>query len=68
MKKELKTIEAKYMDKVKTFTEDNIKTVWDASKTWNEMTKNDPDEAYLYKYPGVTTLYVKYNGVKLPIS
>jgi hypothetical protein len=64
----IETIEAHYMGKVKIFKEDEVKTIWDASKIWSEITKNDPDESYLYKYPGVSTLYVKYNSVKLPIS
>lgn len=63
-----KTVTVKYMDKTQDFTIDDIKTIWDPSKTWTEATKDDPDEMYLYQYQNLPNLYIKYNGIKLPIS
>lgn len=63
-----KTVTVKYMDKTQDFTIDEIKTIWDPSKTWTEATKDDPDEMYLYQYQNLPNLYIKYNGIKLPIS
>ena len=64
-----KTVTVKYMDKTQDFTIDEIKTIWDPSKTWTEATKDDPDEMYLYQYNNLPNkLYIKYNGIKLPIS
>jgi hypothetical protein len=69
MKKELnKTVTVRYMNKTQDFTIDEIKTIWDPSKTWTEATKDDPDEMYLYQYPNLPNLYIKYNGIKLPIN
>ena len=70
MKKEKqKSVTVYYMNKSRDFTIDDIKTIWDPSKTWNEATKNDPDEMYLYQYTNMPNLlYIKYGGIKLPIS
>lgn len=69
MKKELnKTVNVHYMGKSQEFTIDDIKTIWDPTQSWQEATKDDPDEMYLYQYINVPTLYIKYNGVKFPIN
>ena len=69
MKKELKKlVKACYMNKTQDFSEDEVKVIWDPSKTWSEATKDDPDELYLYKYPGSNALYIKYNGVKVLVN
>lgn len=69
MNKELKkSVTVYYMNKSQDFTIDDIKTIWDPSKTWTEATKDDPDEMYLYQYTNMNSLYIKYNGIKLPIS
>jgi hypothetical protein len=36
--------------------------------TWQEAVKGDPTELYLYKFPSLPTLYINYNGVRLPVS
>lgn len=63
-----KTVTAKYMNKTQDFSEDEVKVIWDPTKTWTEATKNDPDELYLYKYPSSNALYIKYNGVKILVN
>ena len=68
MKESNKAITVQYMGKSKEFTLDDIKTIWDPTKSWQEATKDDPDEAYLYQYNNVPTLYIKYSGIKLGIS
>jgi hypothetical protein len=55
-----------YMGKSQDFTIDDIKNVWDPTLSWKEVIKDDPAELYLYKFPGVPTLYINYNGIKLP--
>lgn len=68
MKELNKTVTVRYMNKTQDFTIDEIKIIWDPSKTWAEATKDDPDEMYLYQYQGIPNLYIKYNGIKLPIN
>ena len=63
-----KIVTVHYMNKHKEFTLDDIKTIWDPTKSWQEATKDDLDETYLYQYNNVPTLYIKYNGIKLGIS
>lgn len=69
MEKKLKeTVRVFYMGTAQDFTEDDVKVLWDLSITWGEATKDDPNEMYLYKYPSSDALYIKYNGVKIPVS
>ena len=63
-----KSVTVYYMDKSQDFTIDDIKTIWDPSVSWQEAIKDDPTELYLYKFPGVSSLYINYNGIKLPVS
>ena len=63
-----KTVTVRYMDKSQDFTIDDIKIIWDPTKSWQEATKDDLDEMYLYQYQNLPNLYIKYNGIKLPIS
>ena len=63
-----KSITVYYMGRSQDFTIDDIKTVWDPTLTWSEVVKDDPSELYLYKFPSVPTLYINYNGIKLPVS
>lgn len=69
MGKELKKlVKASYMGKTQGFTEDEVKVIWDPTKTWTEATKDDPNELYLYKYTNSDALYVKFNGVKIMVN
>lgn len=68
MKELSKTVNVYYMNKSQEFTIDEVKVIWDLSKTWTETTKDDPDEMYLYQYQNMPNLYIKYNGIKLPVS
>lgn len=63
-----KSVTVNYMGRSQEFTEDDIKTIWDPSMTWQEAIKGDPTELYLYKFPSLPTLYINYNGVRLPVS
>jgi len=63
-----KSVTVYYMGKSQEFNEDDIKTIWDPSITWQEAIKGDPAELYLYKFPNIPTLYINYNGVKIPVS
>lgn len=65
---ENKTITVHYMGKSQNFTKDDIKHIWDPTLSWQDIIKDDPSEMYLYKYPNIPTLYINYNGIKLPTS
>lgn len=63
-----KSIEVQYRGKSRKYTKNNIKTIYDPTKTWNEVIKDDLTEKYLYKFPGLSTLYININGVRMPTA